>query len=101
MDMIKHVNKTFLVLLFAAVLSFTIISVGGEFLHGKIHHHNDQSSHDQCSFYLLQTQVTIAAVAIIIAAIFKFTPLFISIHRIFVFQLPYYLPSLRAPPVAR
>ena len=97
--MFKRENKLALFLVILAICSFAVISLGGEFLHNRIHHHSDQPSHDECSFSLLLTQAVIAAIAVIIFAITKFTPYLISSYSLFVFQPSHNLPNLRAPPV--
>ncbi len=43
-----------------------IILLGGEFWHDLIHHHPDQSSHDQCLLHLLQNQIVATTIAPVI-----------------------------------
>lgn len=99
--MFKHKNKVSLVLLFLAVLSFAFFSVGGEFLHSKIHYHKNQYSHDQCFIYQLQVQVLTLQCAIILALFLQFASYLIKFYQIFVFQPHYNLPYSHAPPISR
>lgn len=98
--MFKNRNKFLFCLLFLAVSSFIFLSVGGEFLHSQIHHHQTQASHDQCPVYQLQAQVSVALSAIVFALFLPIVSRLIKKYQKFVFQSLHNLPYLRAPPLS-
>jgi hypothetical protein len=93
-------NKFLWIFLFLAVFGFAGFSIGGEYLHDCVHHHETKSSHDRCPVYLLQAQV-LTALSIICAL------LFLKVSRtqfgfnsqIFFFHPDFLLPEFRGPPV--
>lgn len=98
--MSKHKNKLSLVLAFLAVVTFAAVSLGGNFLHTKIHHHQDQSSREECPVSQLQAQVLIALPAVLLAVFFRVAFRSTKTHQESVVQSLYSLPPLRAPPVS-
>ena len=97
--MLKHKNKLGLAFLFLAVFSFVFISVGGEFLHTKIHHHKDQASSDQCFISQLLAQVFTIQAAVILALFFLLAAYLKKTYQASVFQSCFNLPNSHAPPV--
>ena len=98
--MIQFRNKFFLAFAFLAASVFLSVSLGGEFLHQHIHHHESKASHDNCPMYQLLVQAILFVIAVIFAlseiingALFVFEDLVVSRQK-------YFLPSLRAPPVS-
>lgn len=87
-------------LLLLAALSFTSISVGGEFFHNRIHHHADQSSRDECFLTQLQVQVFTALAAIFVALLIKFQTYVVPVRRTVVKKFYRVIPNPRAPPVS-
>ncbi len=97
----NRINNFALSLLVIAFAGFLFVSTGGEFLHKQIHHHADQTSHDQCALYLLAAQLFTAVLAVALAVVRQdglsgrhsyrttFTHSFVN------------LACLRAPPVSR
>ena len=98
--MLKHKNKLAIALLFLAVLSFVSISVGGDFLHDKIHHHKDQASHDECSISQLLVQVFTIQAAVILALSFLLVEYLRRTYKVSIFQVCYNLPYSHAPPIS-
>lgn len=96
----NKINKLALALLFFAFAGFLTISVGGELLHSRIHHHSDQASHDQCFVHLLQTQAFIAILGIAVALVKKEIRCEPQVHRTNFSHSFLALPNLRAPPVS-
>ena len=98
--MFKHNSKLAIVFLLLAVFSFVFFSVGGEFLHSKIHHHKDRASGDQCFFSQLLAQVFTVQAAVILAFSFLAATYLIKAYQVSVFQFCYNLPYYHAPPVS-
>ena len=98
--MLKNKNKLAFPLVFLAIIGFLSISVGGEFLHNKIHHHKNESSHNQCPIYQLQAQVLVALGGITLALFLQIGLHFTETDQRFVFQSLHNLSNLRAPPVS-
>lgn len=87
-----------MILAFLAFFTFALVSIGGEAVHDKIHHHQDRSSGEQCPVSLLQAQALIALPAILLALFFRVAFRSIKTYQES-FGVPYYsLPPLRAPP---
>lgn len=92
-------NKFVLALGLCAALLVLSFTIGGEFLHQAIHHHESQAAHEDCPFSQLLVQ------AIIFAAVVGLTfpalaqscvpPSFSVVSHRF-----YLLPNLRGPPVS-
>ncbi len=97
--MVRHKSKLFLVFALLAVFSFVVISTGGEFFHGKIHHHQTKSSHDECLISQLQAESSIVLFAIVLIVFFRSTDYLAKVSNVFFPQLQYTLPCLRAPPL--
>ena len=98
--MLKHKNKLALTFLLLAVFSFVLVSVGGEYLHGIIHHHEDQCSHDECSISQLLVQVFTVQTAVILALSFLLVTYLKRICQSVVFRTCCNLPYSHAPPVS-
>lgn len=94
-------NKLSLVFFLLAFFCFFSIALGGEFLHNKIHHHQDQVSHDQCFIAQLQAQVLTIHCAIILALFFLSAFYLITSCLTPVFQIRFNLPYSHAPPLSR
>jgi len=97
--MLKNKNSLFIGLLFLAALSFVFISVGGEFLHSYIHHHNDQESHDQCPISRLQAQVFVLVLVILAALRQRISRQGLPAYRVFVIKPRLCTPFSHAPPI--
>ena len=95
--MLRNKNK-FAIFLLLAALSFTGFSLGGEFLHNKIHHHSDQASHDACPVYQLQTRSSIVVFALILALFATFKTYAAQAHKVFFAQSYLDFPHLRGAP---
>ena len=91
-------NKYFLALAFVAAVFFLSVSLGGEFLHQNIHHHESKASHDNCPVFQLLAQ----AFLFVVAAVFGLQEIFSGNLPVFdevvISRQKYLLPSLRAPP---
>ncbi len=98
--MFKVKKNLALVLLLLAVSSFIALSTGGEFFHSRIHHHTDQSSHDECFLTQLQAQVFTVLAAIFVALLIQFQKYTAPVHRIVVRKFYRIIPNPRAPPVS-
>ena len=98
--MFKNKNKLGFLLLFFALFGFVFLSVGGEFLHSQIHHHNTQASHDQCALYVFQVQLFIALLAVIAAVSRRIQRYVVNAVQVLSSQSQINLPYLRAPPVS-
>jgi hypothetical protein len=96
----KHKNKLALTFLLLALCSFICISVGGEFLHGLIHYHKDEASHDQCFVSQLLIQVFTIQAAVILVLSFLLLERFKKTSQVSVFQVCYNLPYSQAPPIS-
>ncbi len=93
-------RKYFLALGFVAAFVFFSFSLGGEFLHDRIHHHATQAQHDDCPVYQLLGQVFLLVVAVAFsAALVRVTCIGCPPANFFLHP-PYTLPFLRAPPVS-
>ena len=99
-NMSRYKNKLALTLLFLAISSFVFISVGGEYLHSIIHHHNDQDSHDQCAVSQLQVQAFTGQAAVILVLLFLLVAYLKKTYQISIFQICFNLPYSHAPPVS-
>jgi hypothetical protein len=96
--MVHFRNKLFLAIAFLALSVFLPLSLGGEFLHQHIHHHQSKASQNDCPIVqlLTQTVITIAAIAVVVLCGRVFSiPTF---QPLVVLQPHLYLPNLRAPP---
>ena len=98
--MFKNKNDLFRGLLFLAVLSFVFISIGGEFLHSNLHHHQDQTSRDQCFVYQVQAQAFIVSVAALVALLIKINQDVAATYQVFVSNPYRIIPFSHAPPVS-
>ncbi len=93
-------NKVFLFLVLGAAAFLLSLSLGGEFLHGRMHHHISQEEHDDCQVYQLMTQLfTFVAVIPIFFAFISFVHICI-LPQDFIQSFSVALPALRAPPVS-
>lgn len=92
-------NKLVLGLLLTAVLGFAVLSIGGEYLHSRIHKHETQASHQQCPIYQVQTHAFTAVGAVLTALFIKIALTGVVCRsKFFVFQSSYILPESHAPP---
>ncbi|MBP9855138.1 MAG: hypothetical protein KBD53_09770 [Candidatus Omnitrophica bacterium] len=98
--MFKDMKKFSLILALLAIFSFVAISIGGEFLHSKIHHHQTQPSHDKCFISQLQAQLLILFVTLLAVLFTKVISFSIVLYQIIIPSSHFNLPSLRAPPVS-
>jgi hypothetical protein len=93
-------NKFFLTLTLLAASIFLSVSLGGEFLHKNIHHHQDTASQDECPVSHLLAQLFL----FVVAAVFVVQKVNISsivpANEIFIFPNKFLFPSLRAPPIS-
>src|SRR3989338_2509957 len=87
-------------LLLLAAVSFIALSTGGEFLHGRVHHHSDQSSREECFIHQLQAQVFTALAAIFVALLIQFQEYTAPARRITIREFYRIIPNPRAPPVS-
>jgi hypothetical protein len=93
-------NKYFLSLAFIAAVFFLSVSLGGEFLHDHIHHHESQKEHDDCPVYQLALQLIIPTLFFAFAL-----PVFVQqkislIRKVSPLSIYCAFPSPRAPPVS-
>jgi hypothetical protein len=94
-------NKFILGLLFAAVISLCVITIGGEYLHSLIHHHDTQESHQKCPITQFLAQVFIALGPVLAAVVISIVYAGTSVYRkIFLARPAYILPDSHAPPVS-
>lgn len=92
--------KNFLPLAFLAIFLFLSVSIGGELLHERIHHHATQTEHDNCFIYQLQLQLFVLAAVFMAAAPFIFNMLVVITREVFCFNICRAFPNLRAPPAS-
>ena len=97
--MFKLKKNFILGFLLLAALSLISISVGGEFLHRRIHHHTNQVSHDECFIYQLQVQVFLFLAFFRLALLLQVHSYIVRIYQVFLFKFCHLIPPLRAPPV--
>ncbi len=93
-------NKYFLSLAFVAVVFFLSVSLGGEYLHERIHHHTTQEEHDECPVYQLALQLILFTIIFAVTIPVFFQQSFSLIHEVFPVRLCCELSSPRAPPVS-
>lgn len=98
--MIHFRNKLFLALTFLAFSIFLSVSLGGEFLHQHIHHHQTKASHDDCPVYQLLAQAFLFVIAVVFCLQKVCICSTVPSEEIFISRQKYLLPSLRAPPVS-
>lgn len=98
--MFKVKKNLTLGLLFLAAASFIALSTGGEFLHGRIHHHTNQSSRDECFLTQLQAQVFMALAAVFVALLIQFQEYISAIHPTPIRKFYRITANPRAPPVS-
>lgn len=92
-------NKFILGLLFAAILGLAIFTIGGEYLHSRIHHHESQDAQQQCPVFRFKAQALTVFVTLSVALFFKvIASCFILDVQPFTFQSNNLLPEFRAPP---
>ncbi len=91
-------NKIFVSLALAAALSFSVIALGGNYLHNAVHHHTTQQENDNCPVFQLLTQA-ILTVAVFAAATI-FVPIFAYVGKEHISRSSFCLtlPYLRGPP---
>lgn len=92
-------NKFGLAILLFGLLGFATISIGGEYLHNKIHHHHDVESQQQCPIHQLLVQFFILAVTALAAIQIEKNFLLPKLYHLFISKVHFVLPSLRAPPI--
>lgn len=92
-------NKLFLGLAFAAAVVFLSLSLGGNFLHQRLHHHATQAEQNDCPVYQLTAQWLLAGVAFVLAASFVCVQTFVSLRNSFPFDAWRIVVNPRAPPV--
>ncbi len=98
--MIRFRNKLFLAFTFLAFSLFLSVSLGGEFLHHRIHHHENKASHDDCPVYQLLAQAFLFVIAAVVGLQEACIDRTAVVNEIFISRQQYLLPSLRAPPVS-
>ena len=92
-------NKFALALLLMGVLGFFAASIGGEYLHNKVHHHHDEESRQQCPVHQLLVQFIILAVSALASIKIAKTFTLPKLYQSVVSKAHFVLPSLRAPPI--
>ena len=98
--MIRFRNNFFLAFTFLAASIFLSASLGGEFLHQHIHHHQTHASHDACPVFQLLSLAFLFVIAVLFGLQKVCISNDISVNKIFVSRQKYLLPSLRAPPIS-
>ncbi len=98
--MVHFRNKFFLAFAFLAFSIFLSVSLGGEFLHQRIHHHESKASHDACPAYQLLAQAFLFVVAAAFGLQEACMDRTAAVDEIFISRQQYLLPGLRAPPVS-
>ncbi len=93
-------HKFFLALAFFTAFFFLSISVGGEFFHEQVHHHQTKDSFDECPLHQILVQVFTFAVAAVFVLPKIYTAYIALIPAVIVSRFKYLLPVLRAPPAS-
>lgn len=91
-------SKLPILLLCLAVLSFAFLSLGGEYFHDFVHHH-EQEREQECPLHQLLVQTFVVFVAVLAAikiTVQKYRP---DSYQTILSKLQYFLPALRAPPI--
>ncbi len=86
-----------LAVFFAAIL-FLGVSIGGEYFHQHLHHHETQTSHDDCIIYQLQAQAVLAGALLCLACRAVFTDDFLKPYAVITRSAYYSLDRGRSPP---
>jgi hypothetical protein len=93
-------HKFFLSVALLATSIFLSVSLGGEFFHQKVHHHESKAAHDDCPVHQLLVQAFLFAVAIAFsvrpAKVFSV----VSLKQTSFSSVQYLQPPLRAPPIS-
>ncbi len=93
-------NKIKFSLLLLALSGFLIFFLGGEYLHSRIHHHQNETSSESCPVHQLVVQAFTTLTVVITATSLVFTELFSQSFQ-FSRSLPHFtLASPRAPPAS-
>ena len=98
--MIRFRNKILLAFAFLATSIFLSVSLGGEFLHQNIHHHESKASHDNCPVYQLLVQAFLFVVAVLFSPQEIFNGKLPLLDEVVISRQKYLLPSLREPPIS-
>jgi len=98
--MIRFRNNFLLTLAFLAFSVFLFVSLGGEFLHERIHHHESRAEQDDCPVYQLLAQVFLFVIVVVFGLQKVCICRAIPVNEIFISCQRYLLPNLRAPPVS-
>ena len=94
-----NLNKNFLIIFLCfALLGFAFFSLGGDFLHGQIHDH-EQGTEQECPFYQFLVQALILIVVVIAALKIKVQYQSENSYQLATSKVHLSLPSLRAPPI--
>ena len=97
--MFKRNNKPIIFILCLALLGFAFLSVGGEYLHGMIHNH-EQGTEQHCPFYHFLIQASLALIVFLTALVLESQSNFVTTYRAFVSKTWACFSYLRAPPAA-
>ena len=98
--MIRFRSKFLFAAAFLAASIFLSISLGGEFLHQNIHHHESKASHDDCPVYQLLAQVFLFVIAAVFGLQEAFNGKLPVFDEVFISRQKHLLPSLREPPAS-
>jgi hypothetical protein len=93
-------NKILLGFAFAAAVFFVSISLGGDVLHGHIHHHSSQTESNDCPVYQLAAQWLLSGITYAFVVPVVFHQIFVSIRDRFPFEAWRLIVNPRAPPSA-
>ena len=86
---------------FLAAILFLGFSLGGEFLHEQLHHHETQASNDDCVIHQLQAQALLGFAVVLLASRLVFVDNFLSQHTCIIRSAYYSLDRGRSPPFSR
>jgi len=92
-------SKFALSLLLFAVMTFSVISLGGDYFHSQIHKHHNEASKQECSFSQLLVKQFILLVAVFAFVFMGRQYAGFSSCQSIVSKTHFLLPSLRAPPI--
>ncbi|MCA9406664.1 MAG: hypothetical protein KC684_09005 [Candidatus Omnitrophica bacterium] len=90
-------NKFLLSLLCFALLGFAVLSIGGNYFHSAVHHH-DHGTDQACPLYQFLVQAFIVAVLVLAAARLERQVSFINTYQFFFHKTIRFIFYLRGPP---
>ncbi len=97
-DMKFFKNIIFLGLAFAASVFFLYLSLGGDFLHERLHHHATQAEHNDCPVHQLSAQWLLSGVTLVLVVSVVFHQAFDLTRDRFPFEAWRLIVNPRAPP---